>query len=83
MDSTTRLIIKSVTWQVAGFFSMMTIGLFFTSSIAASSGIALAGSIAGFLSYFLHEMAWSKINWGRNTASLTTHLDGKQSTPTP
>lgn len=75
MDSTTRLIIKSVTWQVAGFFSMMVIGLLFTSSIAASSGIAMAGSMAGFLSYFLHEVAWSKISWGRSAASNTTKLE--------
>ncbi|MGI9353582.1 MAG: DUF2061 domain-containing protein [Rhizobiaceae bacterium] len=72
MDSTNRLIIKSVTWQVAGFFSMMLIGFFFTSSIAASGGIAIAGSVAGFLSYFLHEMVWSKISWGRNAVLTRT-----------
>ncbi len=72
MDSTIRLITKSVTWQVAGFFTMMLIGFVFTNSFAASGGIALAGSIAGFLSYFLHEMAWARVNWGRNTASTAT-----------
>ncbi len=65
MDSTPRLVIKSVTWQVAGLISMTLIGFLFTSSIAASSGIAVTGAIAGFLSYFLHEIAWSKISWGR------------------
>ena len=65
MDTTTRLITKSVTWQLAGFVTMMLIGFLFTKSFAASGGIAIAGSIAGFLSYFLHEMAWSKIGWGR------------------
>jgi uncharacterized membrane protein len=68
MDSTIRLITKSVTWQIAGFITMMLIGFVFTNSITASSGIAIAGSIAGFLSYFLHEMAWSKIGWGRRAA---------------
>jgi uncharacterized membrane protein len=75
MDSTIRLITKSVTWQVAGFFTMMLIGFLFTNSITASSGIALAGSVAGFLSYFLHEMAWSRVNWGRNTAATMTRID--------
>jgi len=65
MDTTTRLIIKSVTWQIAGLVTMMLIGFLFTNSIAASSGIAITGAIAGFLSYFLHEIAWSKIGWGR------------------
>jgi uncharacterized membrane protein len=75
MDSTIRLITKSVTWQVAGFFTMMLIGFLFTNSITASGGIALAGSVAGFLSYFLHEMAWSRVNWGRNAAATTTGMD--------
>jgi len=43
----------------------MLIGFLFTSSISASGGIAIAGSIVGFLSYFLHEMVWGKIRWGR------------------
>ena len=67
MDSTPRLVIKSVTWQVAGLVSMTLIGFLFTSSFAASSGIAVTGAIAGFLSYFLHEIAWSKISWGRRS----------------
>ncbi len=68
MDSTIRLFIKAVTWQIAGFFSMALIGYLFTGSVAASSGIALVGSAAGFLSYFLHEMLWSRVAWGRGTA---------------
>ena len=68
MDTTTRLVIKSFTWQVAGLISMTLIGFLFTSSFAASSGIAITGAIAGFLSYFLHEIVWSKIGWGRKAA---------------
>ena len=45
MDSKIRLLAKAVTWQVAGFFSMMLIGFLFTGSITASGGIAIAGSI--------------------------------------
>jgi len=38
----------------------------------ASSGIAIVGSTAGFISYFLHEIIWSKIKWGQsgNAASI-------------
>lgn len=76
MDSTIRLFTKAVTWQVAGFFSMMLIGFLFTGSVAASSGIALVGSLAGFFSYFVHEIAWSRIAWGRSVASeATPHFD--------
>lgn len=65
MDTTTRLILKSATWQIAGLITMTLIGFLFTNSIAASSGIAITGAIAGFLSYFLHEIVWAKIGWGR------------------
>jgi uncharacterized membrane protein len=48
MDSNIRLLTKAVTWQVS----------------AASGGIAIAGTIIGFIAYFIHELAWSKIVWG-------------------
>ena len=65
METTIRLITKAATWQVAGLITMTAIGFIFTGSIAAGGSIALAGSIAGFVSYFLHEVVWSKIAWGR------------------
>ena len=65
MDTKTRLLAKAVTWQISGLFSMAIIGYFFTGSIAAGGGIAIAGAVLGFMSYFLHEMAWSKVGWGR------------------
>ena len=68
MDSTIRLFTKAVTWQVAGFFSMMLIGFLFTGSIAASGGIAFVGAIAGFVCYFLHELVWARISWGKGVA---------------
>ena len=65
MDTTTRLITKSITWQVTGLFVMTLIGYLFTNSISAGGGIAVASALVGFLSYFMHEKLWSKIGWGR------------------
>ena len=64
MDSKFRLLMKAVTWQIAGFFTMMLISFLFTGSVAASGAIAVTGSIAGFVAYIAHELAWSKIVWG-------------------
>ena len=64
MDSKIRLLMKAVTWQVAGFFTMALISFLYTGSVTASGVIAIAGSIAGFVSYFAHELVWSKIAWG-------------------
>lgn len=65
MDTTTRLVAKSVTWQISGLIVMTAIGYLFTNSIAASGGIALASALLGFVSYFVHEMVWAKVGWGR------------------
>lgn len=65
MDTKKRLFMKSITWQVAGLITMILIGFIFTQSITASGGIAIVGSLAGFISYFLHELIWSKVNWGK------------------
>lgn len=69
MDSKTRILIKAITWQVMGLFSMMLIGFLFTGSLAASGGIAVVGAVTGFVCYFVHEIAWSKISWGRGILS--------------
>lgn len=65
MDSKIRLIAKSITWQLAGLFTMTLIGFVFTGSVTAGGGIAISGAVVGFICYFAHEIAWSKITWGR------------------
>lgn len=76
MDSTIRIIAKAVSWQVAGLFSMMLIGFLFTGSVVASGGIAIVGALTGFIAYLLHEMIWSRIQWGRGIGSAgKTQLD--------
>ncbi|MEM5476759.1 DUF2061 domain-containing protein [Pacificibacter sp. AS14] len=64
MDSKIRLIAKSVTWQLAGLFTMTLIGFVFTGSVAAGGSIAISGAVVGFICYFAHEIVWSKIAWG-------------------
>ena len=65
METTTRLITKSVTWQATGIFAMTLIGYFFTDSFTAGGSIAAASALVGFLSYFAHEKLWSHVGWGR------------------
>lgn len=78
MDSKIRLFAKAVTWQVAGLFSMMLIGFLFTGSVAASGGIALVGAITGFLAYFVHEVAWSHVAWGRGNGAIAAPLEANK-----
>lgn len=67
MDTPKRLFVKSVTWQGTGFFAMLAIGWLITGSVSAGGSIAFAGMISGFCAYFLHELLWSKIAWGRRS----------------
>ena len=65
MDTKRRLALKAVTWKVMGFGVMLLIGYIFTGSVSAGGGIAIAGTVVGFTTYFLHELGWSRISWGR------------------
>lgn len=66
MQSAKRLTLKSITWQASGLIVMMVIGYVFTGSLSAGGGIAITGSLIGFVSYFIHELAWSHIRWGQS-----------------
>lgn len=65
MDTKTRLLAKATTWQVSGLISMALIGYVFTGSFTTGGGIAVAGAMLGFASYFVHEWLWSNVRWGR------------------
>jgi uncharacterized membrane protein len=65
MEKPIRTLAKAVSWQLLGMIVMVVIGYAFTGSVAAGGGIALASSALGFLSYFLHERVWSRVQWGR------------------
>ena len=66
MDSTIRLVIKSITWQVMGLCTMTIIGYVYTGSFSAGGGIAILAALTGFIGFFIHETVWSKIEWGRH-----------------
>lgn len=83
MDSTIRLFTKAITWQAAGLVSMMLIGFLFTGSLLAGGGIAIVGCVVGFIAYFVHEMIWSRIAWGRGLPPAPTSVSGAASTHKP
>ena len=65
METAARILTKSITWQLSGLAMMTLIGYLFTGSISAGGGIAIVSSMIGFLAYFIHELLWSKVGWGR------------------
>lgn len=65
METKLRIAIKALTWQLLGLLVMGAIGFVFTGSVRAGGGIALAGAVTGYVSYFGHELVWARIAWGR------------------
>lgn len=75
MDSASRIFTKSVTWQAMGLISMTLIGFVFTGSFTLGGGIAIVSSGIGFICYFLHELVWTNIKWGRKIIAVETQRD--------
>jgi len=65
MDKTYRMIIKAVTWQALGIFTMTALSYVHTGSLAGSLSIAFNSSASGFVFFRLHENIWGTVRWGR------------------
>lgn len=64
-----RHLIKTGTWRVIAFTMLCAVSYIVTGSIATATSIALADWLIKTLLYFVHELAWSKINIGRRVSS--------------
>ena len=71
--STRRSLVKTVVWRVIATTDTFILAYFFASQAAdipSETAVKLASSIAGFevltkmILYFLHERAWSRVDWG-------------------
>lgn len=65
METKCRLLVKSLTWQASGFVAMAMISFLVSGSFGASLTIALGGMLSGFVFYFVHELVWARVAWGR------------------
>lgn len=65
MESTTRTIAKTASWQMLGLLSMALIGYVFTGSFLTAGSLALVTALSGTICYVMHERVWNRIAWGR------------------
>ncbi|MEM9574014.1 MAG: DUF2061 domain-containing protein, partial [Pseudomonadota bacterium] len=56
---------KAITWQCVGILSMAVLAFIHSGNMFEAISLALSASATGFIFYFIHERAWSKISWGR------------------
>jgi uncharacterized membrane protein len=64
-ETTSRSLVKTLTWRITGSSSTFLIAYLITGSIGASSGIAIVQMIVNTVLYLIHERVWSRIGWGR------------------
>lgn len=65
MDTTSRTIVKSVTWQAMGIVSMTALSYPHTQSLIAALSLAVSASATGFVFFLVHEKVWNAVRWGR------------------
>ncbi|MEO1703003.1 MAG: DUF2061 domain-containing protein [Pseudomonadota bacterium] len=67
METPNRTLVKTISWQTLGIFTMTFVGMFQTGSLGLSLSIALSGAVMGTLMFYMHERLWAKIRWGRHS----------------
>jgi uncharacterized membrane protein len=57
-----RTLIKTITWRVIGSASTFAISYVVTGAVALSSTIAIVQMIVNTVLYYVHELAWNRID---------------------
>jgi uncharacterized membrane protein len=72
MDTHSRSFAKALSWRMTGTIDTMVISLVVTGSIKLAATIGLTEVVTKSLLYYLHERAWLKIPFGRQTPDRST-----------
>lgn len=67
METTTRMVVKALSWQLLGLIVMAAIGYILTGSLQTAGSFALLTSAIGLVTFVLHEKLWARIPWGRRS----------------
>ena len=65
VDSHKRSIAKTITWRIIAAIITTIVAFLFTGKTGLSLGIGLSDTIIKLFSYYFHERAWNKIDFGR------------------
>jgi uncharacterized membrane protein len=64
METRLRSVVKALSWQVIGLFSMTAVGYAITGSARAGGAMALASGAIGLVAFIFHERLWARVRWG-------------------
>ncbi len=65
MDTTSRSLVKTISWRITGSGATFAIGYVISGSMGLASTIAITQLIANTILYFIHERIWNRITWGQ------------------
>ena len=63
-ESHRRSIVKAISWRALGSIDTFVLSWLVTGSAGAAGAIASIETITKMILYYVHERAWSGINWG-------------------
>ena len=63
-ETSTRTLIKALTWQSMGVLVMAAVGYVMTGSLIEAGWFSLALQAFSLVCYVLHERVWGRIGWG-------------------
>ncbi len=69
-ETHTRTVLKAISWRVIASLTTMTIIYVLTREWVLTLGAGLVEASSKMLFYYLHERAWGKIGWGKQTHPL-------------
>lgn len=65
LESHRRSIAKAISWRIAATAITASVAWLVTGEIGFAATIALADSALKIGSFYLHERAWNRVNFGR------------------
>ena len=71
-DSHTRSIVKAISYRVCASIATTLIVFFFTRRLVLSISVGMVEAVAKMACYYLHERAWSFINFGKDVHPLSS-----------
>jgi uncharacterized membrane protein len=64
-DSTTRSLIKTISWRLTGTGATFLISWTIAGNFAVAGTIATIQLFSNTILYFIHERIWNRVKWGR------------------
>ncbi len=77
MDTHSRSFAKALSWRLTGTIDTVIISLVVTGSVKLAAAIGVTEVFTKSLLYYLHERAWLKIPFGRQSTTVPSEFTSR------